>query len=128
MSYKRPEIGVCTQGGFAVIYAVRARGVLNAPCLTATGIEHLVPRSQGTLGQSEFVVEYVDEQVVDRHGLLHEGLDSALHARIHRRRILAVDLVRPGESIVLGDIDELDCVKRTRLVYGVGASGLIAAE
>ena len=78
--------------------------------------------------EAELLAEDLHERAVHLSGVLHEGAYGALHARVHRRRVRAVDGLRPRKRVVLGDVDELDRVERASLIDSVRASGFVSGE
>ncbi len=82
---------------------------------------------EGTHGKPEEMFEYVEERVINRHGLPDKRNHCVIHARIHRRRICSMRRPRPRGSVVLSDVEELDgvsspiqvcCNRTSRLVAG----------
>jgi hypothetical protein len=84
--------------------------------------------AERSFGESELLIEDVEEGVVNLEGLLNERTDGILHPSIHSRGIFSVNYLGPAESIVLCNVDKLGSVGFTSLVYGVSPSAFIARE
>ena len=62
----------------------------------------------------------------ENSGLLDEGNDGGIHARVDSRRVRATGHSRPGKSIVFGDVDKFDGVRRAVLVGHCCTRGLVS--
>lgn len=81
---------------------------------------------QCTLRKPKFVVEDPQDDIVDLEGLFDERNDGRNHAVVDGGRIRPSSLVRPGQRIIFGDVDEFDFIEFSRGINGVGTSKLVS--
>ncbi len=107
---------------------------LDAPGLASAVLFGCVQLRQATPRQPKAVVENVHECPVDLHAFTHERTHGTLHALFYGVRILAMYRSRVGQSIIFGNVDELDrvvcttgigCIRTSELVPGDVVASLV---
>lgn len=81
---------------------------------------------QRAFRQTETIVEHIDEGVRNSCRSQGERLDSGFHLFVHRGGIIPVNLFWPGESVVLCHVDQLDGIKQSIHIDGVGTDSLVS--
>ena len=86
-----------------------------------------MPLRNSTFGETKPVIEHGEQRVVDHKGLVHKRLDRRFHSPIDRGWVGAVNVVWPGQGIVLGDVDKLSGIGCASFIGRVGTRVLIPA-
>lgn len=84
--------------------------------------------SELALWQAELVLEHAEQSIIHFHGFLNERNNGVCHPRVHGRRVCAVNHARPGQYIILRDVQELRGVFRSMRVGRDGTTGFVAAS
>ena len=127
---ERAKIGVRAYRGFLLrclgIYSIASLGwILDAACLRATWLVERMQREERSGRKTKLLFKHGKNSIVHVQGLLHKRLDRRFHAGIDRGRIRAVDHFRIRQRVVLGDVDELYCIKVTIFIRRICARGFV---